>query len=125
MLADLAGVPELFAYVGPVLKSLVPDRTAHPRVQGLRPRSRRLIVLWVAVTVPMLLFCLVTFLLVVPGLLPVAWNVLLDYLDRMQVATRAGDVTTVALSVFQLLLMLLPRSEEHTSELQSRQYLVC
>ena len=66
MLADLAGVPELFNYVGPVLRSLVPGRPAHPRVQELRPRSRRLIVLWVAVTVPMLLFYLVTFLLVVP-----------------------------------------------------------
>jgi putative peptide zinc metalloprotease protein len=108
MLADLAGVPELFAYVGPVLKSLVPGRPAHPRVQELRPRSRRLIVLWVAVTVPMLLFYLVTFLLVVPRVLPVMWGVLLDYLDRMQAATRAGDVTTVALNVFQLLLMLLP-----------------
>jgi putative peptide zinc metalloprotease protein len=108
MLADLAGVPELFNYVGPVLKSLVPGRPAHPRVQELRPRSRRLIVLWVTVTVPMLLFYLVTFLLVVPRVLPVVWDVLLDYLDRMQAATRAGDVTTVALSVFQLLLMLLP-----------------
>ncbi|NEM09004.1 hypothetical protein [Geodermatophilus normandii] len=108
MLADLAGVPELFNYVGPVLKSLVPGRPAHPRVQELRPRPRRLIVLWVAVTVPMLLFYLVTFLLVVPRVLPVVWDVLLDYLSRMQAATRAGDVTTVALSVFQLLLMLLP-----------------
>jgi putative peptide zinc metalloprotease protein len=108
MLADLAGVPELFNYVGPVLKSLVPGRPAHPRVQELRPRSRRLIVLWVTVTVPMLLFYLVTFLLVVPRVLPLVWDVLLEYLSRMQAATRAGDVTTVALSVFQLLLMLLP-----------------
>jgi putative peptide zinc metalloprotease protein len=108
MLADLAGVPELFNYVGPVLKSLVPGRPAHPRVQELRPRSRRLIVLWVTVTVPMLLFYLVTFLLVVPRVLPVVWDVLLDYQSRMEAAMRAGDVTTVALSVFQLLLILLP-----------------
>jgi putative peptide zinc metalloprotease protein len=56
----------------------------------------------------MLLFYLVTFLLVVPRVLPLVWDVLLEYLSRMQAATRAGDVTTVALSVFQLLLMLLP-----------------
>jgi putative peptide zinc metalloprotease protein len=108
ILADLAGVPELFNYVSPVLKSLVPGRPAHPRVQDLRPRSRRLIAVWVTVTVPMLLFYLVTFLLVLPRLLPVVWDVLLDYLSRMQAAMQAGDVTTVALSVFQLLLMLLP-----------------
>ncbi|SDO55446.1 hypothetical protein [Geodermatophilus sp. DSM 45219] len=108
MLADLAGVPELFNYVGPVLRSLVPGRPAHPRVQELRPRPRRLIAVWVAVTVPMLLFYLITFLLVVPRVLPVVWDVLLEYQSRMEAAMRAGDVTTVALSVFQLLLILLP-----------------
>lgn len=108
MLADLAGVPELFNYVGPVLRSLVPGRPAHPRVRELRPHSRRLIVVWVAVTVPLLLFYLVTFLLVVPRVLPLVWDVLLEYQSRMEAAMRAGDVTTVALSVFQLLLMLLP-----------------
>jgi putative peptide zinc metalloprotease protein len=108
MLADLAGVPELFKYVGPVLRSLVPGRPTDPRVQELRPRPRRLIMLWVAVTVPMLLFYVVTFLLVLPRVLPLVWDVLLEYLSRMQTATRAGDVATVALSVFQLLLMLLP-----------------
>jgi putative peptide zinc metalloprotease protein len=56
----------------------------------------------------MLLFYLVTFLLVVPRVLPVVWDVLLDYQSRMEAAMRAGDVTTVALSVFQLLLILLP-----------------
>ncbi|SNS49901.1 putative peptide zinc metalloprotease protein [Geodermatophilus pulveris] len=108
MLADLAGVPELFHYVGPVLRSLVPGRPAHPRVQELRPRPRRLIVLWVAVTIPVLLAYLVTFLLVLPRVLPLVWAVLLEYLDRMQAATRAGDITTLALSVFQLFLVLLP-----------------
>src|SRR3954451_2533813 len=41
MLADLVGVPDLFAFVGPVLKSLVPGRRAQPRLRGLRPRARR------------------------------------------------------------------------------------
>ncbi len=43
VLADLAGVPDLFARVRPVLLSLLPGRPADPRVTELRPRTRRLV----------------------------------------------------------------------------------
>jgi putative peptide zinc metalloprotease protein len=108
MLADVAGVPELFSYIGPVLKSLVPGRPTHPRVRELRPWSRRLIVGWAGLTVPVLLFYFVVFLLVVPRVLPLVWAAVLEYLDTMQTAIRTGDVATVALSVFQLFMLLLP-----------------
>ncbi|OWP20464.1 hypothetical protein CBF90_16840, partial [Microbacterium sp. AISO3] len=55
MLSDLVGVPELFSFVGPVLRGALPGRRTHPRVRALRPWSRRVIVLWVAVSVPVLL----------------------------------------------------------------------
>jgi putative peptide zinc metalloprotease protein len=108
MLADLVGVPELFSYVGPALKSLMPGRPAHPRVRELRPRSRRLIVLWVALTIPTLLFYLGLFLLLMPRVLPQVWAALLQCVSAMQAAARAGDVATVTLGVVQLLLLLLP-----------------
>ena len=41
VLSDLAGVPDLFARVGPVLRSLRPGHPVDPRVTELRPRSRR------------------------------------------------------------------------------------
>ena len=43
VLSDLAGVPDLFARVGPVLRSLRPGHPDDPRVSELRPRSRRFV----------------------------------------------------------------------------------
>ena len=54
VLADLAGVPDLFARVRPVLLSLLPGRPADPRVTELRPKTRRLVTVWVFVVVPTL-----------------------------------------------------------------------
>ena len=54
VLADLAGVPDLFARVRPVLLSLLPGRPADPRVTELRPRTRRVVTGWVLVVVPTL-----------------------------------------------------------------------
>lgn len=54
ILADLAGVPDLFARVGPVLRSLRPGHAADPRVTELRPRTRRLVTIWVLAVVPLL-----------------------------------------------------------------------
>lgn len=108
MLADLVGVPDLFGYVGPVLKSLVPGRPADPRLKALRPRARRLIVLWVAVAVPVLAYYLVVLLLVLPRVLPVVWQAALAYGDEMQRALAQGDLPRVVLSVFQLVLFLVP-----------------
>ncbi len=108
MLADLVGVPDLFGFVGPVLKSLVPGRRADPRLRALRPRARRLIVLWVAIAVPVLTYYLVVLLLVLPRVLPVLWQAALAYGDGMQAALGRGDLTQVVLSVLQLVLLLLP-----------------
>src|SRR6185437_4783396 len=56
VLADLAGVPDLFARVRPVLLSLLPGRPTDPRVRQLRPATRRLVTTWVLLVVPMLAF---------------------------------------------------------------------
>ena len=54
VLADLAGVPDLFARVRPVLRSLRAGAPADPRVTELRPAARRLVAGWVLVVVPLL-----------------------------------------------------------------------
>ncbi|HET7725667.1 MAG TPA: hypothetical protein VFK68_13595, partial [Propionibacteriaceae bacterium] len=56
VLADIAGVPDLFVRVGPVLRSLLPGRPPDPRVVELRPSARRTVVAWVLVVVPLLTF---------------------------------------------------------------------
>ncbi|MFC5950940.1 hypothetical protein ACFQH9_21965 [Pseudonocardia lutea] len=108
ILADLIGVPDLFAYIGPVLKGLLPSRPTDPRVRELKLWSRRIIVLWVVLVVPTLLLYLVAFLLVAPRVLPLAWQAVLEYLREIDATIRAGDVVTATLSVFQLFLLVLP-----------------
>ncbi|WP_433507502.1 hypothetical protein ACQP04_14190 [Pseudonocardia halophobica] len=108
ILADLVGVPDLFSYLRPVCASLVPGRPTDPRVGKLRPWSRRLIVLWVVLVVPTLLGYLVGFLILAPHVIPVVWDGLIDYLGTIEQAARAGEVATTALSVFQLVMFLLP-----------------
>ncbi|HJX44235.1 MAG TPA: hypothetical protein VJ352_11200, partial [Geodermatophilus sp.] len=108
VLADLVGVPDLFGYVGPAVATLLPGRPTHPKVRELRPRARRVIVGWVALVVPALLGYLAVFLVALPHVLPVVWGALLDYLDTLDTALRGGDVVTVSIGVFQLLLLVLP-----------------
>lgn len=108
MLADLVGVPELFGYLSPVLKSLLPGRPTHPRVRALKPWSRRIIVCWVVAVVPTITFYVGTFLLVLPQALPALWSSMQQYLHQLQQSVRAGDVAMTVLGILQLFLILLP-----------------
>src|SRR5438445_1481503 len=47
------------------------------------------------------------------------------FLAAIQVLVYAGGIVVLYLFVVMLVNLKRPRSEEHTSELQSRQYLVC
>ncbi|MFH5824776.1 AAA family ATPase [Georgenia sp. AZ-5] len=55
VLADIAGVPDLFSRIRPVLRSVLRRGPVDPRVAELRPATRRIVTLWVLVVVPTLL----------------------------------------------------------------------
>ena len=59
ILADLAGVPDLFSRVGPVVRSLRPGRARDPRVAELRPAARRIVTSWVVIVIPLLILVLI------------------------------------------------------------------
>ena len=54
ILSDLAGVPDLFARVVPVLRSAVSRGRRDPRVTGLRRRARIVVTGWVLCVIPLL-----------------------------------------------------------------------
>ncbi|MGA9748569.1 MAG: MinD/ParA family protein, partial [Nocardioides sp.] len=108
LLSDLAGVPDLFARVGPVLRSLLPGRPVGPRVAELRPRSRRFVTAWVVVVIP-LLAAIVAWAL---------WN-MPEFVDRgregialqqlvFDVAWDRRDWAAMGLAVVSIALILLP-----------------
>jgi putative peptide zinc metalloprotease protein len=108
ILSDLIGVPDLFSRMGPVLASIIPGRPTHPRVLELKPWARRTITLWVLVVVPYLGYWLVGFLLVVPKVLPVVWNRLVELSHAVAVKAAEGHIAETTLGVVQIILLLIP-----------------
>jgi len=108
ILSDLIGVPDLFSRMGPVLASIIPGRPTHPRVLELKPWARRTITLWVLVVVPYLAYWLIGFLLVVPQVLPVVWNRLVELSHAVAVKAAEGHIAETALGVVQIILLLIP-----------------
>jgi putative peptide zinc metalloprotease protein len=54
VLSDLAGVPDLFGRIGPILSSLLPGHRPGRTVLELKPRVRRAVTAWVLTTVVLL-----------------------------------------------------------------------
>jgi putative peptide zinc metalloprotease protein len=108
ILSDLIGVPDLFSRMGPVLASMIPGRPTHPRVLELKPWVRRTITLWVVIVVPALLYWVVGLLIVVPQVLPVVWQQLVELIPAVGAAATAGHVAEATLGVIQIGLLLLP-----------------
>jgi putative peptide zinc metalloprotease protein len=108
VLSDLAGVPDLFSRVGPVLRSLRRGGVTDPRVAELRPAARRVVIAWVCFVVPTL----------IAGTLWLLWSlpfIVTTNLGAMEVQARQfasaralGDLPVMALSIISLLLLAVP-----------------
>ncbi|MDQ0575348.1 hypothetical protein [Agromyces albus] len=88
VLADVAGVPDLYHRIKPTLMGLLPHRWNSPDQRILTPRARVLITLWVLVTVPLMAFMLYAMVRAVPRLLGSAGAALEE--DATAVAEAAG-----------------------------------
>ena len=108
VLADLAGVPDLFSRVGPVLRSLRPGEPPDPRVQDLTPRARRLVTGWVLVVVPLLAFVVGWLIWSLPEFVDSAREGIRVQQDAFALAWPARDLATMALSVLSIFLIVVP-----------------
>lgn len=108
LLADLAGVPDLFARVGPVLRSLWPGSPADPRVCELKPFARRLVTGWVLVVVPTLTFLAGWAIWNLPSFVERGRAGLQIQQAAFAAAWDGHDWPMLALAAFSVLLILLP-----------------
>jgi putative peptide zinc metalloprotease protein len=108
VLADLAGVPDLFARVGPVLRSMVPGRPVDPRVAELRPSARRAVVAWVVLVVPLLVCCFGWLLWTLPFFVEQIARGLRQQRAAALEAWSAGDLGLVVLALVSVVLLVLP-----------------
>jgi putative peptide zinc metalloprotease protein len=104
VLSDLVGVPDLFKRIGPILRSALPWRPAHPLVTELKPKARAVVTLWVLAVVPLLLVNLAFIVFQAPRIVATAWD---------SAARQWGIVTTasglaLAVGVLQLVILMIP-----------------
>lgn len=108
ILSDLVGVPDLFDRMGPTLRSMLPGRRLHPRVQELKPWARRVIAVWVVLVIPCLAYWLIGFLVLAPYVLPVVWQGVLVQSHEVGSSVQGGDFAAGAVGVLRMLLLVLP-----------------
>jgi putative peptide zinc metalloprotease protein len=108
VLADLTGVPDLFARVGPVLRSLRPGSPPDPRVAELRPRARRIVVTWVLLVTPLLVVGAGWLLWNLPAIVTQTVLALRDQVGQLLGAAAAGELATVLLTLVAIVLLVLP-----------------
>ncbi len=96
VLADLAGVPDLYHRIRPTLQGLLPHRWNAPEQRLLTPRARTLITLWVLVSVPLMGFMLFAMVRAVPRLLGSAGEALSEDAAAIADAARSQQALDVA-----------------------------
>ena len=74
ILSDLVGVPDLFARVVPVLRSVLPKGRRDPRVTGLRRRARIVVTGWVLCVIPLLTLSIGYLVLHLPQINRALWR---------------------------------------------------
>jgi putative peptide zinc metalloprotease protein len=108
VLADLAGVPDLYHRIKPTLVGLLPHRWSSSENRVLTPRARVLITLWVLVTIPMMALMLLGLVAAVPRLLGSAGSVVREDLDGVARAWTEGAGIDLAAQTLQVLGVVLP-----------------
>ena len=100
VLADVAGVPDLYHRIKPTLLGLLPHRWKSPENKVLKPGARATITLWVLVTIPMMALMLLALIAAVPRLLGTAGAAVRK--DATAVAQAWSDGSTVDVAAYTL-----------------------
>jgi putative peptide zinc metalloprotease protein len=108
IVADLTGVPDLFARIGPVLSSAIPGRKPDQRVAVLKPWVRWAITAWVFVVVPLLVFELVTVLIHLPRIMATAASSADKLWHDTGKAFNGGNALGGISDVLQLIVLAIP-----------------
>ena len=108
ILSDLAGVPDLFARVTPILKSTLTRGRPDPRVAGLRHRARVVVTSWVLCVIPLLTFMLGYLLAFLPQINRALWHSATQQVNQMTSAIGGHHYGVAALTVLGAALAALP-----------------
>ncbi|MEU4209724.1 hypothetical protein AB0F13_06940 [Streptomyces sp. NPDC026206] len=108
ILGDLAGVPDLYGKIRPILLSMVPWRKADPAVADLKRRTRVIVTTWVLTMVPLLLGELCYALWNLPRLVATGVRSLTQQLIGTYEAFAAGEIPAGLAGVLGSLMLIVP-----------------
>ncbi|HLM28192.1 MAG TPA: hypothetical protein VK304_14620 [Thermoleophilaceae bacterium] len=108
IVADLVGVPDLFAHIKPTLAGLLPTRWRGGQHQALRPWARAVVTAWVLITVPLLLGMLALIVMSFPRLVATGWDSMGQHWAETTAIWNRDDVTGAAVSLVTTALIALP-----------------
>ena len=108
ILADLTGVPDLFARIRPTLASLKPGTEPDGRVTALKPWVRVVVTAWVVAVVPLLLASLAFAVFSFPRMAATAWDSLGLQRQAFSGSWSDGDTLGVASAALAIVALTLP-----------------
>ncbi|MFI6676111.1 MinD/ParA family protein [Kribbella sp. NPDC050470] len=108
ILGDLAGVPNLFGHVRPIMRSLLPSRQKARSASQLKLRTRVVVTAWVLVTVPTLIIGLGAIAWNAPGYLAHFWDRATELWTGTRELIAAGQPGAATLTALSLLGITLP-----------------
>ncbi|MDQ1631938.1 MAG: putative peptide zinc metalloprotease protein [Frankiaceae bacterium] len=108
ILADITGVPDLFAHLKPTVLSLWPGNWGNRDSRTLKRWARVVVIVWVILIVPSLVFALVSGAVALPRLVATAWDSLGVQGHTLAEAAGAGHVPTMLLAALKMLAVALP-----------------
>ena len=108
ILADLTGVPDLFARIRPTLASLKPGTEPDGRVTALKPWVRVVVTLWVLAVIPLLLASLIFAVVNLPRIAATAWDSLGLQREAVSGAFADGDALAALAGILSILALALP-----------------
>ena len=105
VVSDFTGVPDLFARMRPILRSMIPWRRTEDSVLELKRWARITATVWVLLVIPFILFNVGIIVLSFPRILATAWRSLLEIVPQIREAAGWVDV---AVGIVQIAALALP-----------------
>jgi putative peptide zinc metalloprotease protein len=110
-LADLTGIPDFYAHMGPFLRSVLPDWVPLPKGSTLPPLKtwgKLFYAAYILITVPLLLFMLYLMLRTLPRFVATVADASSQLLRQLGEAVTTAQIVLGGAIVVQLIFLLLP-----------------
>ncbi|MEU2114023.1 M50 family metallopeptidase [Streptomyces sp. NPDC019507] len=108
ILGDLAGIPDLFGKIKPILRSMLPGRPLSPEVAGLKRPARIMVTGWVVTMVPLIVAELGYVLWNLPRLLGTSLRSLAEQVSGTWSAFADGQVSAGLVGVVGSFMLVCP-----------------